>query len=220
MRNPFDKILNWYFSKNSLPYWSIFCIDCAIVTASGLFSYWLFHDAQTLFENTLPVLCSSLSFALMSVVGFRLFHTYSGFMRYASFIDLMRVTYSNCVNLGLALVAKYTIELPNLAGEEMFARFSSTSILVVFIVSTLLMWVLRVFVKSLYDVAFSNTRAKRVLIYGAMSGGVGLAKNINSLRPKRYVVKGFITHLKKTKHQQIMGEKVYSVNEDIATIIQ
>ena len=220
MRNPFDKILNWYFSKNSLPYWSIFCIDCAIVTASGLFSYWLFHDAQTLFENTLPVLCSSLSFALMSVVGFRLFHTYSGFMRYASFIDLMRVTYSNSVNLGLALVAKYTIELPNLAGEEMFARFSSTSILVVFIVSTLLMWVLRVFVKSLYDVAFSNTRAKRVLIYGAMSGGVGLAKNINSLRPKRYVVKGFITHLKKTKHQQIMGEKVYSVNEDIATIIQ
>jgi FlaA1/EpsC-like NDP-sugar epimerase len=82
------------------------------------------------------------------------------------------------------------------------------------------MWALRVFVKTLYDVAFSNTRAVRILIYGAMSGGVGLAKNIMNQRPRRFVVKGFITHFKKTKHQQIMGEKVYSVSDDLATIIQ
>ena len=82
------------------------------------------------------------------------------------------------------------------------------------------MWALRIFVKTLYDVAFSNTRAIRVLIYGAMAGGVGLAKNINSQRPRKFVVKGFISHYKKAKHQEIMGEKVYSVEEDLAAIIQ
>ena len=220
MRNPFDKLLNWYFSKNSLPYWSIFCIDCGIVMASGLFTYWLFHDAQTLFDHTLSVLYTSMAFAMLSVVGFRLFHTYSGFMRYASFVDLMRVAYSNLVNLGLVLVAKYVIELPFMNGEGAFAHFSLTNILTLFILATLLMWVLRVFVKSLYDVAFSNTRAKRVLIYGAMSGGVGLAKNINSMRPRKYVLKGFLSHIKNAKHQQIMGEKVYSVDDNIAEIIR
>jgi FlaA1/EpsC-like NDP-sugar epimerase len=220
MRNPFDKLLNWYFSKNSLPYWSIFCIDCGIVMASGLFTYWLFHDAQTLFDHTLSVLYTSMAFAMLSVVGFRLFHTYSGFMRYASFVDLMRVAYSNLVNLGLVLVAKYVIELPFMNGEGAFAHFSLTNILTLFILATLLMWVLRVFVKSLYDVAFSNTRAKRVLIYGAMSGGVGLAKNLNSIRPRKYVLKGFLSHIKNAKHQQIMGEKVYSVDDDIAEIIR
>ena len=220
MRNPFDKLLNWYFSKNSLPYWSIFCIDCGIVMASGLFTYWLFHDAQTLFDHTLSVLYTSMAFAMLSVVGFRLFHTYSGFMRYASFVDLMRVAYSNLVNLGLVLVAKYVIELPFMNGEGAFAHFSLTNILTLFILATLLMWVLRVFVKSLYDVAFSNTRAKRVLIYGAMSGGVGLAKNINSIRPRKYVLKGFLSHIKNAKHQQIMGEKVYSVDDNIAEIIR
>ena len=220
MRNPFDKLLNWYFSKNSLPYWSIFCIDCGIVMASGLFTYWLFHDAQTLFDHTLSVLYTSMAFAMLSVVGFRLFHTYSGFMRYASFVDLMRVAYSNLVNLGLVLVAKYVIELPFMNGEGAFAHFSFTNILTLFILATLLMWVLRVFVKSLYDVAFSNTRAKRVLIYGAMSGGVGLAKNINSMRPRKYVLKGFLSHIKNAKHQQIMGEKVYSVDDNIAEIIR
>ena len=32
-------------------------------------------------------------------------------------------------------------------------------------------------------------------------------------------VKSAITHYKNTKHQQIMGERVYSVDEDLAKII-
>ena len=217
MRNPFDKILNWYFTKNSLPYWCIFLIDFAIVMFSGIVTFWIFHDTQTLYENTLQVLNTVSIFALLSIPGFRLFHTYSGFMRYSSFVDLMRVVYGNLVSLGLVLIADYGMDM--LPGDW-FVHFNTTSIFLCFIIATLLMWALRVFVKTLYDVAFSNTRAVRVLIYGAMQGGVGLAKNIQSQRPRKFLVKGFITHYKNTKHQQIMGERVYSVEEDLAEIIK
>ncbi len=217
MRNPFDKILNWYFTKNSLPYWCIFLIDCAIVMFSGSVTFWIFHDTQTLYENTLQVLNTVSIFALLSIPGFRLFHTYSGFMRYSSFVDLMRVVYGNLVSLVLVLIADYGMDM--LPGDW-FVHFNTTSIFLCFIIATLLMWALRVFVKTLYDVAFSNTRAVRVLIYGAMQGGVGLAKNIQSQRPRKFLLKGFITHYKNTKHQQIMGERVYSVDEDLAEIIK
>ena len=217
MRNPFDKILNWYFTKNSLPYWCIFLIDCAIVMFSGAVTFWIFHDTQTLYENTLQVLNTVSIFALLSIPGFRLFHTYSGFMRYSSFVDLMRVVYGNLVSLVLVLIADYGMDM--LPGDW-FVHFNTTSIFLCFIIATLLMWALRVFVKTLFDVAFSNTRAVRVLIYGAMQGGVGLAKNIQSQRPRKFLVKGFITHYKNTKHQQIMGERVYSVDEDLAEIIK
>ena len=216
MRNPFDKILNWYFTKNSLPYWCIFLIDCAIVMFSGAVTFWIFHDMQTLYENTFQVLNTVSIFALLSIPGFRLFHTYSGFMRYSSFVDLMRVVYGNLVSLVLVLIADYGMDM--LPGDW-FVHFNTTSIFLCFIIATLLMWALRVFVKTLFDVAFSNTRAVRVLIYGAMQGGVGLAKNIQSQRPRKFLVKGFITHYKNTKHQQIMGERVYSVDEDLAKII-
>ena len=216
MRNPFDKILNWYFTKNSLPYWCIFLIDCAIVMFSGVVTFWIFHDTQTLYENSLQVFNTVIIFALLSIPGFRLFHTYSGFMRYSSFVDLMRVVYGNLVSLGLVLIADYGMDM--LPGDW-FVHFNTTSIFLCFIFATLLMWALRVFVKTLYDVAFSNTRAVRVLIYGAMQGGVGLAKNIQSQRPRKFLVKGFITHYKNTKHQQIMGERVYSVDEDLTKII-
>ena len=217
MKNPFDRILNAYFTKNSLPYWSILLIDCTIIVGSGMLTYWIFHSAVDLFENTLRVLATLTVFVILSLPGFRLFHTYSGFMRYASFVDLMRVVYGNLVSLALVLAADFGfMYLPG----EFFVNFNTTSIFLIYLISTLLMWALRVFVKTLYDVAFSNTRAIRVLIYGAMSGGVGLAKNIMAQRPRRYVVKGFITHHKNTKHQMIMGERVYSVCDDLAEIIK
>ena len=220
MKNPFDKILNWYFTKNSLPYWSIFMIDCAIVMASGAIVYFVFHDMNTMFENTFKLGATMTCITLMSVIGFRLFHTYSGFMRYSSFVDLLRVAYGNGLTLALALIIKLAIDPIQGVYEEYFVDFRVAHLILLFLLATLLMWTLRVFVKSLYDVAFSNSRAMRVLIYGAMSGGVGLAKSIQGQRPRKYVVKGFITHFQKTKHQQIMGEKVYSVDEDIATIIR
>ena len=217
MPNAVDKLLNWYFTKNSLPYWCIFLIDCAIIVFSGFLTYWIFNDAVTLLANLLQVTNTLFCFVLLSIPGFRLFHTYSGFMRYSSFVDLMRVVYGNALSLVLALVADYGMEL--LPGD-LFVHFNTTSIFLLYLFATLLMWALRVFVKTLYDVAFSNTRAVRILIYGAMQGGVGLAKSINAQRPRKFVVKGFITHFKKTRHQEILGEKVYSVDEDLAEVIQ
>ena len=138
-------------------------------------------------------------------------------MRYASFVDLLRVAYGNLVNLGLALaVDMFLHTLP----VRIFVYFNTTSIFLIFIFATLLMWALRVFVKTLYDVAFSNTRAIRVLIYGAMTGGVGLAKMIKNQRPRRYVVKGFITHYQKARHSHIMGEKVFTMDDDLSDIIK
>ena len=220
MNNPFDKALNWYFSKNSLPYWCIFLIDCGIVMASGALVYFVFHGINTTFDNTFKVFATMSAITLLSIPGFRLFHTYSGFMRYSSFVDLMRVSYGNLVTLGITLVIKLAINPIQGQYEEYFVDFRVVHLILIFLVSTLLMWALRVFVKSLYEVAFSNTRAMRVLIYGAMSGGVGMAKNIRSQRPRKYVVKGFITHYKNAKHHEIMGEKVYSADDDISSIIK
>ena len=217
MKNPFDKILNWYFTKNSLPYWSILMIDCFIIIFSGLVTYWIFNSASIVQENGFRVMNTLICFVLLSLPGFKLFHTYSGFMRFSSFVDLMRVVYGNLVSLGIVTIVDILL---NRYYNEWFVNFSTTSIFLIYLVSTLLMWALRVVVKTLYDVAFSNSRAIRVLIYGMVADGVGLAKHIRSERPRRYLVKGFITHGKNLKHVEVLGEKVYSVDQDVAAIIK
>ena len=217
MRHPFDKILNWYFTKNSLPYWCILLIDCFTVGASGLLSYWIFNHLSVVVERAFPLLNTLVCFIILSVPGFRLFHTYSGFMRYSSFVDLMRVVYGNTVSLVLVLLAD---QILNYYYVDYFVNFSTTCIFLTYLFATLIMWGLRVFVRTLYDVAFSNSRALRVLIYGVVSDGVGIAKSLRTQRPRRFVVKGFVTQGKNTKHLEVMGEKVYSADQDIATIIK
>jgi len=220
MKRLFDKILNWYFTKNSLPYWSILLIDCLIIVFSAMSIYWLFHQADLLAENFPKVLLTSCIFVLLSFPGFRIFHTYSGFMRFSSFVDLMRVTYCNLVSLVLVLICMWGVEQLPVKWLNWFMPFTTKQIMLIFIISTLLMWALRIFVKTLYDQALSNTKAERALIYGALSGGVGLAKNINTVRPRRFVLKGFISHSDKLKHHTLMGEPVFNTDEDIAKIIK
>ena len=220
MKRLFDKILNWYFTKNSLPYWSILLIDCLIIVFSAMSIYWLFHQADLLAENFPKVLLTSCIFVLLSFPGFRIFHTYSGFMRFSSFVDLMRVTYCNLVSLVLVLICMWGVEQLPVKWLNWFMPFTTKQIVLIFIISTLLMWALRIFVKTLYDQALSNTKAERALIYGALSGGVGLAKNINNVRPRRFVLKGFISHSDKMKHHTLMGEPVFNTDEDIAKIIK
>ena len=220
MKRLFDKILNWYFTKNALPYWSILLIDCLIIVFSAMSIYWLFHQADLLAENFPKVLLTSCIFVLLSFPGFRIFHTYSGFMRFSSFVDLMRVTYCNLVSLVLVLICMWGVEQLPVKWLNWFMPFTTKQIMLIFIISTLLMWALRIFVKTLYDQALSNTKAERALIYGALSGGVGLAKNINSVRPRRFVLKGFISHSDKMKHHTLMGEPVFNTDEDIAEIIK
>ena len=220
MKRLFDKILNWYFTKNALPYWSILLIDCLIIVFSAMSIYWLFHQADLLAENFPKVLLTSCIFVLLSFPGFRIFHTYSGFMRFSSFVDLMRVTYCNLVSLVLVLICMWGVEQLPVKWLNWFMPFTTRQIVLIFIISTLLMWALRIFVKTLYDQALSNTKAERTLIYGALSGGVGLAKNINSVRPRRFVLKGFISHSDKMKHHTLMGEPVFNTDEDIAEIIK
>lgn len=212
-----NRLLRWYFSKNALPYWCIFLLDFAIVMFSGALVFWIFNKTGFLVENLLPLLCTLACFGLISCIGFRVFHTYSGIMRYSSFVDLLHVAYGNIVSVVLVLLAQYGMDhLP----PHLFVSFNTTQIVLLYIISTGLMWGVRIMVKSVNDVVFADKRAMRVLIYGAMSGGVGLAKNIRSQKPRRYIVDGFISRDVSLKHSRLMGEKVYMVGDNLPSIIQ
>ena len=211
-----NRLFNWYFTKNSLPYWVIFLLDCGILMVSGMMVYWVFNRIG-LIEDFWKVVDTLILYILLSLVGFRMFHTYTGIMRYSSFVDLARVIYSNGVSLILVLLADYFTDY--LPGAH-FVHFTTTQICLIYLMATLLMWITRVMAKTIYDVTTSDKRALRVLIYGAMSGGVGLAKNINTVRPKRFILKGFISHNPKLKHTTLMGEKVYNFSDDLKSVIK
>ena len=215
--NAISKIINWYFSKNALPYWCLFLLDCAIVVVSGLMTFWVFNRTVMLFMERFDVLFTVLAFAVLSAISARVFRTYSGIVRYSSFVDLLNVAYANGLSMIMALAMTWTAEwfrVPQLSA------LNQTQTVITFVVATLAMWGVRVLVKTLYDLAATDKHAQKVLIYGAMSGGVGLAKNIRSQKPKRFVLAGFISHDPRAKHLLLMGKPVYNVSDDLINIIK
>jgi FlaA1/EpsC-like NDP-sugar epimerase len=184
---------------------------------SGIFSYWLFNKTNALVEHRFNVLNTLLIYIALSWVGFRLFHTYSGIVRYSSFVDLTKVAWGNLVGLVLSVIVMYLLDIWKIPEVGIL---SLTETCLTFFIATLMMWASRILVKTLYDVTFSDKRAMRVLIYGAMSGGVGLAKMIRSQTPRKFQLCGFISHDEHAKHFRLMGEKVYSTHDDFTKIIK
>ena len=215
--NPLKRLLSWYFSKSSLPYWCLLLTDCLMVFLSTIVAYWAFEKTSFLFEHRVDVVYTALVYAFISLIGAKIFHTYSGVVRYSSFVDLLNVGYASIVSIVLAVVLS---EILQRYGVTEIAALTQTETVVAFVIATLAMWAVRVVVKSLYDVAFNDKRTLRVLIYGALSGGVGLAKNIRTQRPRKFTLCGFISHDKRAKHMQLMGQNVYNVDDDLAAIVK
>ena len=215
--NPFQKIIHWYFRKAALPYWCLLLADSAVVFAMLLLAYWLFNRTGEMFDNRFDVLYTALLYAALSVVGAKVFRTYSGVVRYSSFVDLMKVAYASALNMVIALAVSWLLEAYDV---PVLTAFMQSVIVVGYVMATVVMWGLRVIVKTLYDVSFQDNRMMRVLIYGALSGGVGLAKAIRTQRPVRFKLCGFISHDKRAKHMQLMGENVYNVDDDLKAIIK
>ena len=211
------KILNWYFSRDSLPYWCLLLTDAAVVFFSSVFTFWVFEKTQLLFEQRFDVLYTALIYSVLSLIGAKVFRSYQGVVRFSSFVDLMQVAYANTLNVVIAVILSEVLQHQGLTD---IAALTQTQTVLAFVMATLLMWAVRVVVKTLYDVAFNDKRAIRVLIYGAMSGGVGLAKNIRIQRPLKFKLRGFISHDKRAKHMRLMGVNVYNVDDDLAAIIR
>jgi len=208
---------NWYFSRKVLPYWAILLADTAIVFASAIFTYWIANKSQVTYEHHVAVFTTALLYSLISWIGARVFRTYSGVLRYSSFVDLLKLTYANMLSLALALGISF---LAKWQGWELFSALSPMNTLVTFLIATLLMWGLRIVVKLLFDVTNADAKALRVLIYGALTGGIGLAKYIRTQSPVQFELKGFISHSHKIQNMRLLGAPVYCLDDDIDAIIK
>ena len=212
-----NKILNWYFSKRALPYWCVLILDYFIMVMAGFVTYRIFIYSRMVEIGELKLLCTLLMYALPILIGARSFRTYAGIIRYSSFVDLTKVFYANLLALVLAFPVHYMVRASH---SEYFFQLHFRHIVIMYIFGTLLMWGIRVLVKTLYEATITDRGAKRALIYGVMEDGVGLAKSVRSQNPRRFVIKGFIAVEANYSHNLVMGEKVYSVEDDIIDIIR
>ena len=213
--NPFSRLSTWYFSKKSLPYWGIILLDCCLILFSGLLVYTLNNGVLSTLDILGHLLVTLLVCLIPYLVGFRLFHTYSGIIRYSSFVDLQKVGFA--VLFGLICVVVFQA-LTDFSPYLVYIRKRDQILSALLAMS--LMWMMRVFVKYFYVSTFRVAKAERAFIYGVKQGGVSLAKSIQNQDPARFVLAGFISDLTEIGNRYLMGVKVYPNNEDLIGVMR
>ena len=215
MRDPFSRLSTWYFSKKSLPYWGIILLDCCLILFSGLLVYTLNNGVLSTLDILGHLLVTLLVCLIPYLVGFRLFHTYSGIIRYSSFVDLQKVGFA--VLFGLICVVVFQA-LTDFSPYLMYIR--KRDLILSALLAMSLMWMMRVFVKFFYVSTFRVAKAERAFIYGVKQGGVSLAKSIQNQDPARFVLAGFISDMAEIGNRYLMGVKVYPNNEDLIGVMR
>lgn len=212
-----NKLINWYFSKNSLPYWCIFAMDCLIVFLSYMFVYTKMNSGEDALNVLWQLVSFNCIFVLFHAIGFKMFHTYDGILRYSSFVDLQRVGYAVLTGAVLSYVAHFgMIQIPYFRSVYV----GGADIMLASLLSTLLLWAVRVLVKTVYDVSIDKLNARATLIYGVTKGGMGLAKQVRNDKTLKMSLAGFVSDEERVKHRVLMGLSVFPLDSNLKNVIR
>lgn len=216
------KIFTWYFSTRALPYWSVLLIDCICVIVAGTLAYLCNHGAFATYSNAYSLI-AFLSMALICfIIGFRIFHTYSGIIRYSSFSDLIRISLAILAGLGLLALFEGVTHFGSHSAD-----IEPVDIIMMALFVIAFMWLIRIWVKTLHDDTLACQRTTPIFIYGVKKGGVAIAKNINAMESAPYKVVGFTSNDKDVFDKHLMGHRVYpftpalidAMNKEGATVL-
>ena len=208
--NPLFRFSRWYFTKKALPYWCVLGWDSLIVLGAYTLGYLLDHGLSHTLSVSGPFLLTLLLFWACYLVGFRVFHTYMGIIRYSSFVDLQRVTFASLLSMALIVV----VRIPTLNWDWLVV-FSRRAFYGGALLALVGMWMTRVFVKYLYDMTFQARLARRVFIYGVKNGGISLAKSLRNGEPSDYRLAGFVSDFEDLNARMLRGVRVYNNDEHL-----
>ncbi len=196
-----------------LPRWGVLMMDIVLCTIAFWFSVWVgsgFFDYPHLDELPISTGIQYLIVMAVQVVAFWAFHTYSGILRYSTFIDTIKILLSN-ISTGMVLILFNII----MDYAEGWHPLLNTVLMIYVPTSFVLLFSLRVGVKTISEALERNQNNPRVLIYGTQAAGIAIAKMLRSAGNAPYRPIGFIAEPNERIGYDLAGLRVRSLNEKL-----
>ena len=205
-------------SLNYLPRWIILSIDFGVLIASCLFSFLLFRGTGLNFVLT-PFWKELLFFFLvMNVFSFWLFRTYSGIIRHSSYIDAVKLLFSQVSVLVFFL-------LFNLIYEWNFEdkAFLNTALFINTVFTFCGLFLYRIIVKRTFEIYFSDSsknKLVRVIIYGTDANAISVANALNFETPARFKVIGFVDHHNQNTSKRMLDLPILAQKKKLPALLR
>nr|WP_314865823.1 nucleoside-diphosphate sugar epimerase/dehydratase [uncultured Flavobacterium sp.] len=179
-------------SLNYLPRWIILSIDFSVLVTSCLFSFLLFRGTGLHFFITPYWKELIFFFLIINVFSFWLFRTYSGIIRHSSYIDAVKLLFSQASVLVFFLLFNVLYEL-----NFQEKAFLNTALFINTVLTFCGLFLYRVIVKRMFELYFSDNSKEqlvRTIIYGTDANAISVANALSLDSPARFKVIGFVDH--------------------------
>ena len=195
-----------------IPRWGVLLLDLllcliafwtSVLIGNGIFSYKEVGQDLSLWLQCLCILG-------IQTICFWIFHTYSGILRYSTFVDTLKSLFAVLLTGAVVLIINealfyYTGVKP----------FLTTVTIIYALIAFVLLFCLRVGVKTIFETAKQSSGNPKVLIYGTKSAGIAIAKMLRSAGNTPYRPVGFICDPGQKQHFDLVGMHVFPLDEKL-----
>ncbi len=142
-----QRLIDWYISKDALPFWLVFATDCTIIYLSGIMAYALNHGLAFTVGQLGLLAPTMLAYMICFIIGICIFHTYSGIIRHTTVIDLARTCASLFVGVFLIMIGRIFCH-----ADSFFLAIRFRDLVLLTLIAAGLMCGLRMIAKVIYDI--------------------------------------------------------------------
>lgn len=196
---------------NYLPRWGVLLIDVLLCTIAFWLSVWIGSAIFDYNPSDGGAWSIESQYGLVmgvQIIFFIIFHTYAGMLRYSTFVDTLKSLLSN-LSTGFVLVL-FNLLMQRLTGYHPILN----TVLVIYVpISFVLLFCLRVGVKTIYETLQQTQSSPKVVIYGTQTAGLAIAKMLRSAGNTPYRPIAFISTEDQRYGYEIAGLPVRPIND-------
>jgi len=218
--NAFNDTKLWKVFDNLgyLPRWIILVIDLFVISITGILSYILIHRTGVLYINPKLYIVSIPVYLTISLITFRVFRTYSGIIRHSSYIDAVKIFFSQftAAFLLLAFNSVYKSATNDLV-------FLNIGILINAVFSFTSLFLYRVLIKQFFENYLNQTKKEhlsKAIIYGTDANAIAVANALRSEVPGRFKLVGFVDKYSQNKSKMILGLPILQHKKKTSTLMR
>lgn len=209
------------FSINNLRYlprWVILTIDIIVLFISGAVTFYLFNGIGLRYFSAQHEGFKILGFFVTNIFFFWWFKTYSGIIRHSSFIDAIKIFFSQ----GATFIFLIFI---NFISSFYFKQnlFVSTALLINIIVSFCLLFLYRILVKQFFEAYLKGIQDQnlvKAIVYGSDANAISVSNALLSELPLRFKIIGFVDKYNSNSSKRILNLPILNKKKKISVLLR
>lgn len=201
-----------------LPRWVVLLIDVFIVLFSGVVTYFLFQGLKLNYipKNYLGV--GTLFYLTINIFFFWIYRTYSGIIRHSSYIDALKLFFSQFSTFVVVIILNFFVIL---FGNQKI--YLTTGAFINAILSFSFLFIFRMIVKQTFELLFRDANSVKkmsAIIYGSDANAIAVANALKSETPGRFKLEGFIDKNNQNFTKRILNLPIFQIKKTIPVLMR